>query len=59
MRLQVTTSVNFLIVVSYPQNMGFPNGSGVEESAWVKNLPAMQETQEIQVLSVGQEDRLE
>ena len=59
MWLQVTTSVNFLIVLSYPQNMGFPVGSGVVESAWVKNLPAMRETQEIQVLSVGREDRLE
>ena len=26
---------------------------------WVKNLPAMQETQEIQVQSLGQEDLLE
>ena len=26
---------------------------------WVKNLPAMQETQEMQVLSLGQEDPLE
>ena len=53
MWLQVTTSVTFLIVLSYPHNMGFPSGSGV------KNLPAMQETQEIQVLSLDREDRLE
>ena len=26
---------------------------------WVKNLPAMQETQEMQVRSLGQEDPLE
>ena len=26
---------------------------------WVKNLPSMQETQETQVLSLGQEDPLE
>ena len=26
---------------------------------WVKNIPAMQETQEMQVLSLGQEDPLE
>ena len=26
---------------------------------WVKNLPSMQETQEMQVLSLGQEDPLE
>ena len=32
---------------------GFPGGSVV------KNLPAMQETQETQVLSLGQEDPLE
>ena len=28
-------------------------------SQWVKNLPATQETQEIQVWSLGQEDSLE
>ena len=33
--------------------MGFPGGSAV------KNLPAMQELQETQVLSMGQEDPLE
>ena len=33
--------------------MGFPGGSAV------KNLPAMQEPQETQVLSMGQEDPLE
>ena len=33
--------------------MGFPSGSAV------KNLPAMQELQEIQVWSLGQEDPLE
>ena len=33
--------------------MGFPSGSVV------KNLPAMQETQEMQVQSLGQEDPLE
>ena len=32
---------------------GFPNGSAV------KNLPAVQETQEMQVRSLGQEDLLE
>ena len=36
-----------------PINQGFPSGSGV------KNLPAMQETQEMQVQSLGQEDPLE
>ena len=33
--------------------MGFPSGSAV------KNLPAMQKMQEIQVQSLGQEDLLE
>ena len=33
--------------------MGFPGGSGV------KNLPAVQETQETQVRSLGQKDPLE
>ena len=35
------------------QHLGFPGGSGI------KNLPAMQEPQEIQVGSLGQEDPLE
>ena len=33
--------------------MGFPGDSGV------RNLPAMQETQEMQIQSLGQEDPLE
>ena len=33
--------------------LDFPDGSGV------KNLPAMQETQETQISSLGQEDPLE
>ena len=34
-------------------SMGFPNGSAV------KNPPAMEETQEMRVQSLGQEDRLD
>ena len=40
--------------ISYAYSLvGFPSGSAV------KNLPAMQEPQETQVLSLGQEDPLE
>ena len=40
--------------ISYAYSLvGFPSGSAV------KNLPAMQEPQETQVLSLGQEDTLE
>ena len=35
-----------------------PLGASLK-AQWVKNLPAMQETQEMQVLSLGQEDPLE
>ena len=37
----------------YPESQGFPSGSTV------KNLLAMQEAQEMQVLSLGWEDSLE
>ena len=40
-------------LVPTKSNLSFPSGSAV------KNLPAMQESQETQVLSLGQEDPLE
>ena len=40
-------------LISVLKNEGFPGGSAVE------NLPTMQELQEVQVQSLGQEDPLE
>ena len=49
----IEISISISIYLSVYIFLGFPNGSAI------KDPPAMQETQEMQVLSLGQQDPLE
>ena len=53
MRMKKTFFVSKVMLIFSITTGGFPCGSGV------KNLPAMPETQEIQIQSLGWEDPLE